>query len=621
MAIIGGAMVGGVLTAVGADGLKVTIAVDLSDVRAEVPRTLYGTGMEDVNHEIYGGLDAQRLHDESFEETLPRQTYPCGSDSRCAFGLECGRQWDEIATGGGRLAVVTNVAHLGRRSQMLEPSTGTAGVVNRGLNGWGVPCRAGKKIVGHMFVRGSVGRLEVKLQSKDASAVYANGTLEAQEEGEWKKVCFTLVPDTTDPAASIAIVASGGGRAFVDDVYLADEPTNEFGRIGCREDIVDAFRREGVTFLRWGGSMANAPDYLLKNMKGDRRPYEGFWFKTSSTGFMIREFVQMADRMKLPCAFSIYAYDSIEDAVVLAEWLKRFDGFICVQIGNEECSGYTPSGGTPAIENVRRYCKSLRQLVPAMRQANPKLVFASAVMWQMDRMDLMEEAFRLTDGYVDYWDMHVEARDEKAGQIARRAINGLHGLIARLNPKSRIRAAIFEENAHIHDMRRALAHASILEAAREAGGFLLASCPANALQPYMQNDSGWDQGQIFFTPDKAWLQPCGWAQQMASASHRDILVAGQSDDADVTVSATRDRSGVSVVLHILNASKDEKSVVFDFGGADGLAIAKVTSLSALKLEDHNTPDDPDRVSPRDRTEAFRGLSMLLPYSYTVVEFQ
>ena len=46
----------------------VTVSVDLDAVKTEVPRTLYGTGMEDVNHEIYGGLDAQRLYDESFEE-------------------------------------------------------------------------------------------------------------------------------------------------------------------------------------------------------------------------------------------------------------------------------------------------------------------------------------------------------------------------------------------------------------------------------------------------------------------------------------------------------------------------------------------------------------------------
>ena len=51
-----------------------TVSVDVSKVKAAVPRTLYGTGMEDVNHEIYGGLDAQRLYDESFEESLPPQT-------------------------------------------------------------------------------------------------------------------------------------------------------------------------------------------------------------------------------------------------------------------------------------------------------------------------------------------------------------------------------------------------------------------------------------------------------------------------------------------------------------------------------------------------------------------
>ncbi|MBR2839256.1 MAG: hypothetical protein IKE55_10760 [Kiritimatiellae bacterium] len=228
------AVVGGAIAAAGAN--EATITVDLEDVRAEVPRSFYGTGMEDVNHEIYGGLDAQRLYDESFEETLPRQAHPRGSGSRCAFGLSCGRQWDDIAAGGGRLAVVTNVAHLGIRSQMLEPGAGSADVANSGLNGWGIPCRAGRKMVGHMYVRGSAGRLEVRLWRRDASAEYARQALEARGGDGWRKVCFALVPDATDPAASFAIVASGGGKVYVDDVYLADEPTNEFGRMGCRED-------------------------------------------------------------------------------------------------------------------------------------------------------------------------------------------------------------------------------------------------------------------------------------------------------------------------------------------------------------------------------------------------
>ncbi|MBQ7189622.1 MAG: hypothetical protein IJR99_09435 [Kiritimatiellae bacterium] len=600
-----------------ADGVKVS--VNLSDVRSEIPRTLYGTGMEDVNHEIYGGLDAQRLYDESFEETLPPQVIP--HSPRGEGNKSCGRQWTDISTDGGIFGQDDQFAHWGKRSQLLIPGTGTSGVANRGLNGWGIPCREGKKMVGHFFVRGNCGKLEVKLQRQDGRITYAVSQVKIPGDDAWSKVEFSLVPDTTDPASRFLILASGGGKVWIDDVYLQDEPTNEFGRMGCREDIVAGFKKEGLTFLRWGGSMVNAPDYLLRNMTGERRPYKGFWFQTSSGGFMVREFVQMANRMKLPCAFSIHAYDTTEDAVALAEWLKRFDNFICVQIGNEECAGYTPAGGKPVLPDIRRYCENLRRLVSAMRKTNPKLVFANAVMWQMRHMDLMEETFRLTDGVVEYWDIHVVADSVTSGKGTRGSLRAFREMITRLNPKTTMKAAIFEENSYIHNMRRALAHASNLEAAREMGPFLLTSCPANALQAYAQNDNGWDQGQIFYTPDKVWLQPCGWAQQMASANHRDLLVAGETDDAEVTVSATRDRDTSSVVLHVCNPSATEKPVTFDFGTTSGMSLAKVTSLSAPSLDERNPPDDPDRISPRDVTGSFRATPVLKPYSYTVIEFR
>ena len=604
-------------TAIPAGAVKVT--VNVADVKAEVPRTLYGTGMEDVNHEIYGGLDAQRLYDESFEELLPPQVIP--HSPRGSGHKMCGRQWTDISTDGGIVVRDPEVAHWGKASQRLMPGAGTSGVANRGLNGWGIPCREGKKMVGHFFTRGAVGNLEVKLQRQDGRITYAAETVSMRGGETWSKVSFSLTPDTTDPAARFLIIASGGGKLWIDDVYLKDEPTNEFGRMGCREDIVAAFRKEGLTFLRWGGSMVNAPDYLLKNMKGERRPYEGFWFTTSSAGFMVREFVQMADLMKLPCAFSIHAYDTTEDAVELATWLKRFDGFICVQIGNEECAGFTPAGGKPVMEDIRRYCENLRRLVPAMRKANPKLVFAGAVMWQMKHMDLMEETFRLTGGYVEYWDIHVGAGDMKCGDRTRHALKTFREMITRINPKTTMKAAIFEENSYIHNMCRAIAHARNLEAAREQGPFLLTSCPANALQAYAQNDNGWDQGQIFYTTDKTWLQPCGWAQQMASVNHRDILVAGKTDDAEVTVSATRDREEMSVVLHICNSSDAAKPVTLDFSGASGLKLATATSLSAPSLDARNSPDDPDRISPKDVTVEFRASPVLRPYSYTVIEFR
>ena len=601
-----------------------TVSVDIGDVRAEVPRTIYGTCMEDVNHEIYGGLDAQRLYDESFEETMPPLEFPDGRRRKKRIYRPCGRQWTDVSEGGGIVRQDESVAHWGVRSQLLKPGAGLAGVANCGLNGWGVPCREGRKMTGALYVRGSAGRLEVKLQRRDGRVTYASRVLEIPRTNDWRKVGFELVPDTTDSAARFLVVASGGGALWIDDAYLVDEPTNAFGRMGCREDIVDAFVKEGVTFLRWGGTMVNAPEYLLKNMTGERRPYEGWWFRTSSGGFMVREFVQMADLMKLPCAFSINAYyESENNAAELAAWLRRFKGFVCVQIGNEECEGATPYSGRLVAEDVRRYCTCVRRLVGAMRKENERLFFAGALTWQPSRMDLMEEAFRTMDGFIDYWDIHVNARSVDAGEGAAAKLRDFRAMVARINPKSTMKAAIFEENANSHDMGRALAHASILEAVREQGDFLLTSCQANALQAYAQNDNGWDQGQIFYTTDKVWFQPSGWAQRMARENHRDVLVAGRTDDGDVTVSATRDKDGCSVVLHLCNRSNKEKTVRFAFSGAgsERLVLAKATALSASCLQDCNPPDDPCRISPKDTTDELRSRHSLRPYSYTVVEFQ
>ena len=194
------------------------VSVNLDEVKAEVPRTIYGTGMEDVNHEIYGGLDAQRLWDESFEEELSPQVIPYAQKGK--GGIICGRQWGGRTCGDGFFARDAKVAHWGRASELLAPGTGSAGVANRGLNGWGVPCREGKKMCGHFFARGVVGALEVRLERADGRVVYAKASIPAPSWDDWTKVEFALTPDRTDPAARFAVVASGGGKVWIDDAYL-----------------------------------------------------------------------------------------------------------------------------------------------------------------------------------------------------------------------------------------------------------------------------------------------------------------------------------------------------------------------------------------------------------------
>ena len=588
----------------------VHLSINPAEVKAEVSRTLYGTGMEDVNHEIYGGLDAERLYMEGFEAPPPKNR----AEKVSGF-------WTAIAEENGTFEFDTTVKKLGGASQALIPNGGKAGVANMGLRGWGIPSREGRKMVGHVWVRGTVDAIEFALERYDGRKVYATNRVEKVAAGEnWTKVEFSLVPRVTDPMSRFRVSATGQGKVWLDDASLRDEPTNEFGRLGCREDIVEGFRRQGLTFLRWGGSMVNVKDYLYRHMTGERTFYHGMWDWWSSYAFAIPEFVRMSALLKLPCAFSINAYESTEDAVKLAEWLKSFDIPLYVQIGNEECAGYNKYCGTCDIPSVRRYAESVRRIVPEMRKVNPKLKFVNAIMWNEKKMDVMEEGFRQLDGVCEYWDLHVGSGWWGAGNGARQTFKRFRDMVARLNPDSKMKVAIFEENANIHDMNRALAHASILMACREQGDFLLTSCPANALQPYNHNDNGWDQGQIFFTPDRVWLQPCAWAQQMASANHRDLLVAGTVDDKTVQVSPTCDREGRSLVVHLINGDKIAKVPSFSFGNSCEWKVVKVTALWAPQLNSHNPPDNPEFVSPKEVTKAFCETPELKPYSYTIVEF-
>lgn len=598
--------------------LATTVTVDPDKVKAEISPTLYGTGMEDVNHEIYGGLDAQRLFGESFEEALPT-----GQDIRQKHGVSSSWRKAESLDGADFIRD-QKVFHWGTASQRLLPGGGVAAISNHGLRDWGVPCTAGRKMVGYVWTRGKVDRLEVALQSEYGDRTYATAVLATTADELWHKAEFELTPSATDAHGRFLLRASGRGDVALDDVYLADAPTNEFGKLGCREDIVAGFREEGVTFLRWGGTMANAREYRLKAMegKGERRPYEAFWYRKGSGGFGPYEFVRMAAAMKLPAAFSISAYEETDAAVRLAEELKAVDVPLYVEIGNEELTGWGENREDRRdLVGVTNYVTSARRLVAAMRAANPRLQFVAAGMWTgpggMKDLPVMEAAFRGLDGVVEWWDVHTTIVEPVAARRNALLAKRVMELFREWNPKTTMRVAVFEENGNNHGLDRALAHAVMLETAREMGGDCLTSCPANALQPYLHNDNWWDQGSVFFTPTQVWLQPCGYAQQMAARFHRELLVASQSDDADVSLSATRARDGKSVVLHLVNSAWTEKPV--RLAGLDGWTVSKVLSLSGPSVRADNPPDNPRRISPKDVTEAFRQASRLEPYSYAVVE--
>jgi alpha-L-arabinofuranosidase len=234
----------------------------------------------------------------------------------------------------------------------------------------------------------------------------------------------------------------------------------------------------------------------------------------------------------------------------------------------------------------------------------------------------MELVFKAIDGKAAYWDLHTDADDPAAGKTVDKNIQRMQELFLQWNPQTLLKCAVFEENGGLHDMQRALGHATTLNAIRRHGDFVLTSCPANALQPYRQNDNDWDQGQIFFTAAQVWGMPPFYAQRMASENHEPLRVADHTEG-DLDVTATRSEDGKVLVVHVVNTSGNVIDAAVGLDNFPGRKPDVEVYTLAGALQDENTPEDPEKINVIRRVISLpAAINYSFPaWSYTILKFR
>lgn len=583
-----------------------TLVIQPDILEARITPYLYGAGAEDVNHEIYGGLYDQMIFGESFEEP----------DTR---GDGVSHMWRVGAqTGGARYQRIEGDALNGQAYQVLQHDAeqGEAVLVNQGLNHWGICVQKGKTLVGGLFLRGDAPLVSVALQSGDGSLEYARCRVKL-ERGEyphgWQKYIFRLRSQQGDDQARFAICLGGMGRVEVDQVSLFHSARDQYRRRPYRADIAEAFTCQGLTFLRYGGSMVNAPGYLTRSMMGPahaRPPYKGWWYPYSTHGFGIAEFCEFGRLQGYEMSFAINIEDQPEDVIALLHTIQHCK-VKYLEIGNEEVLW---NGDVQA--EYEHYTERFLALYEAIHPVFPDLQFVIAAWCRADSPNV-EKLFRTLDGKAAYWDFHPWTNDFASALQVEPELRRMQRMFYSWNPSTTMRCAIFEENGDTHNLRRALCHVIVQNAVRRMGDFVLTTCPANALEPYLQNDNGWNQGQIFFTPSQVWGMPPYYAQQMASEHHQPFLVRSKmtqkNPQLDVTV--TRDRKGSSLMVHVVNMSDRVESLSLS---ADGYHAVAQTILQG-DLNDENLPDSPCRVVPQTQKLQDKASVVLPACSYSIIE--
>ena len=546
--------------------------------------------------------------------------------------------WDSYYTADAQpsYALDTTTATTGEQSQVVEnrASTGRVGVTNRSLNRWGIAVRKGQKFDGEIMLKGSAERVWVALQSNDGKE-YGRTELKGISK-EWSKHNFTLCANTTDANARFALYIEGKGKIWADQAMVMLSKSDTYKGVPVRKDIAQCFEKQGLTILRYGGSMVNAPEYKFANMRderSERQPYFGHWYKHSTNGFGIIEFVQFAEALGCEISFAVNIDD---DPKVMAEMVEYFNGDTSTKWGAQRAKdGHPKPYGVKYIEvgneevlfnpdkkeGYRYYIERFNLLYEAMHKVDPSLEIIHSAWWRPKDMEQMREVFMALDGKAAYWDVHPGVDKISSARKVEATLREMQQKFKEWNPNTKMRCVLLEENGNSHGVRRMLSHVITQNAVRRMGDFVLATCPANALEPYLQNDNGWNQGQIFFTPDKVWGMPPYHAQKLSSEHHQPLLVESvmvgrRCDTIDVT--ATRSEDGKEIVLHIVNMATTPQSIALDFTSFGKIRKAEKWAIYGAE-NDVNTPNEPERISAQKQEIDFiDGACKLQPYSYTVV---
>jgi hypothetical protein len=635
----------GLLTVSGIHAEDVTIRIEADQVVGPVSRCLTGACIEDVNHEIYGGIYSQMIFGEGFQEPAPA---PSGQGSK-----EISRMWRAVRSGTatGRFAIVSQRPFAGEQSQQLSFDSGEGqwGLENQGLNRWGMNFVAGKPYEGYVWARAEKATtLFAALESRDGARVYAETPLTIGSR-EWQRLDFTLTPAAADKAGRFALKLKQPGSVTLGHAFLQPGPWGRFKDLPVRRDVAEALIAQGLTVLRYGGSMVNNGGYRWKKMIGprDRRPpYAGTWYRYSSNGWGILDFMDFCEAAGFQY---VPAFEMGETPQDMADFIEYARGPADSAWGRRRVADghpqpyrlrYLELGNEERVDE--NYFTRFRPIAEAIWAKDPQI---TPVVGDFFYNQTISDPMRVVGGSVPtlaahrrildlakahdrevWFDVHIGTEAPPApGDLA--GPRSFYDQLRKLSPAARCQVAIFEFNAGNHEQRRALSNALAILRLERDGRFPVATS-ANCLQPDGQNDNGWNQGLLFLDPSQVWLQPPGYVTQMLSMNYQPQRVRCElaSANGELEAVATRSTDAKTLVLQVVNPAGNPLAAKIVIGGfMPRKPEAQLTELSgdprAVNTAEHTNMVVPKTVAWKHGLAQGSTSRVFPPHSFTVIRLE
>ena len=556
-------------------------------------------------------------------------------------------------TAQGSFGLSSEHPFAGSQSQQLTYNSGEGewGVENQGLNRWGMNFVEGRDYEGYVWVRAdNPTTLVASLESRDGTRGYAETRLNVTSN-DWQRLDFTLKPDANDGTGRFALKLKQPGSIVLGFAFLQPGAWGRFQGLPVRRDVAEGLINQGITVLRYGGSMVNNGEYRWKKMIGprDRRPpYVGHWYRYSSNGWGIVDFMDFCEAAGFE---SIPTFDINETPEDLADFIEYARGPADGEWGRKRVADghpqpyrlrYLELGNEERVDE--QYAAKFEGLARAIwaRDRDVILVVGDFLYGQPinDPMNFTGAASQITNlkGHEKvlalarehdrevWFDTHIST-DGPGASPSLKALPTYIDALGKVASGAKHKVVVFEYNANNHDVRRALGNALATNWI-ERDGRLPMVTSANGLQPDKQNDNGWDQGLLFLNPSMVWLQPPGYVTQMLARGYLPQLVKCEVTDTrgELDVTAKRSEDGATLVLQVVNVGDQPITTTIQIAGFSAAdPVAQVTELSG-GLDAVNSADHPDAIVPRQspwKCELTEGkTSRVFPaHSFTIIRWR
>src|SRR6476660_1969905 len=305
---------------------KASLAINAGKVENTISPILYGQFAEFMFEDIKGGLYAELIRDRGFNEApnaLGLSRYwerdPDDRDDDDALHFT----WDDSV-----YTPVRSDANTLSSQHSLRVDIDRNDGRRRGIRqGW-IPIRKGLEYKGYVWVKAAdySGTITIALEADQTDGErYASATL-SSVNGDWKQYRFTLVPEKSDSLAKIAILFSGHGRIWIDQVSLL--PGDAEG--GVRRDVAEKALALHPAFIRWpGGNVAQDYHWQWGVGPRDARPtwINLAWRNELESGdFGTNEFIRFARNAGAEPSITVNVEGHAATADEAAAWVEYCNG-------------------------------------------------------------------------------------------------------------------------------------------------------------------------------------------------------------------------------------------------------------------------------------------------------